>query len=311
MINNLFPIISNIIISLFIFLFGLKLLSSSLEDAFFNLTSSVLRKFTNNYFNCFLLGVILTAITGSSTAVTALALSFITSKQISKNSGLIIVIASNIGTSFSTILFGFNFYMLIPLFFIFGFLFSLVKIKKLNLISKILYGLGFLFFGLNMISLNTKNLFTDNLIIFSFNLSSINYIYMFFSGIILSFLIQSSNAGIGLVQRLCLNNIISLKAAISFMLGANIGTTISGIIISIVCTTDARRVSFINFLFNLVGSIIFLIFIEIYTSLFLSFKNAFNLNSAHLVSLSHIIYNFVTTALFMIILLIKEKKKKI
>lgn len=289
------------------FLYSIKEFTTNLNFALNSTICNFISKSTNSTFKCFLLGIVLTAITGSSTAITVITLSFIASKQISKINGLIVVISSNIGTSFSTMFFSINSYLIILLILIVGFIICFSKYKNLG---KIIVLLGILLFSLKHMCYNLEKLIeTSNLsyLILKFNN---NYIYMFFFGIVISFLIQSSNAGIGIIQQLSLSNYISIKCGIAFMLGANIGTTILGIIISCINDKNSFHVSLINFTFNFLGSIIFMLLINSFTSLLLIIQENTSANNALVISLSHIIYNTITVFLFFIIFYIYIKKRK-
>lgn len=292
---------------LLIFLYSIKELTINLNCALNSTIDTFISRSTNSIFKCFMIGIVLTAITGSSTAITAITLSFIASKRISKINGLIIVISSNIGTSFSTIFFSINSYLLILIILILGFILFLSKFKN---IGKIIFLLGLLLFSLKYMCYNFERLIENSNLNYYFSFLENNYIYMFFFGIIISFLIQSSNAGIGIIQQLSLSNYISIKCGISFMLGANIGTTILGIIIFCISNKDSLQVALINFVFNFVGSLIFMFLINPFTDLLLYMKDITNSNNALIISFSHIMYNILTVLGFFCGFIIYIKKRK-
>lgn len=303
--TNEFGILINCLIGLSIFLFSIKNLSINIENYSNKFSNTILHKFTDTYFKCFLIGVFLTAISGSSTLITLLTLTLISSKQIPFKNALIIVISSNIGTSFSTLLFSFNLYFILPLIFLLTFLF----LKSKTILSFICFFLGLLIFGLNFLIENLQYLYAIYQEVINDNLINNNSILMFFLGILLSFFVQSSNATIALIQKLSNLNIINLSCGISFVLGANIGTTITPILASLITSKEAKKISLLNFFLNFFGSLFFLLILPFYTKIFLFLNNKINLNNAFLISLSHIIYNFITVLIFLLLIILYKKPK--
>lgn len=305
----IFTTIMNSIIGLCVFLYGINLLTNSLERITEKKFEHIIYTYTNTTFKCFLIGVILTAITSSSTAVTAITLSFISSKHLTFKKGLIIVVASNIGTSFSSLLFSFDFSLFVPfLLLLASIIYMFYHSNKNKVITSIIYGLGYLFFGLNYLVKNLEILLRQesfSTLLNNLNVSSFSF---FIIGIIVTALIQSSSAGIGMIQKLSNSNVILLKSSIAFMLGANIGTTFTGCIASFVGTKDSKKVAFINFLFNFIGSIIFMVLISQYERCICILGKVLNLTNAAMVSLSHIIYNITTVLIFLFFLTINKKR---
>lgn len=305
----IFTTIMNSIIGLCVFLYGINLLTNSLERITEKKFEHIIYTYTNTTFKCFLIGVILTAITSSSTAVTAITLSFISSKHLTFKKGLIIVVASNIGTSFSSLLFSFDFSLFVPFLLLLAtIIYMFFHSNKNKVITSIIYGFGYLFFGLNYLVKNLETLLRQesfSTLLNNLNASSFSF---FIIGIIVTALIQSSSAGIGMIQKLSNLNVILLKSSIAFMLGANIGTTFTGCIASFVGTKDAKKVAFINFLFNFIGSIIFMVLISQYERCICILGKVLNLTNAAMVSLSHIIYNITTVLIFLFFLTINKKR---
>lgn len=311
MYNHLMNLILNGLMGLCIFLYGIRLLSNTLENISESKMERIIYTYTNSSLKCFFIGIILTAFCGSSTAITAITLSFISSKHLTLKRGLIIVIASNIGTSFTSILFNFNFSLLVPFLMMGGiFLYIFSSSTKLMNLSKIIIGCSFLFFGLNYLITNLEQLLKlEQLSSILINLNS-SSLLIFVVGIFITALIQSSSAGIGMVQKLCNSRILLLKSGIAFMLGANIGTTLTCCVASLTGNKNAKIVAFINLLFNLLGSIIFMIFLTPYNLLISVIGKKLSLNPDAMVSLSHILYNAITVLIFILCLNIKTKHSR-
>lgn len=291
--------------SLVLFIIGLKILNFALNQLSSNKIKQLLLKFTKNDIQTLLLGILVTAIFQSSNAISAITLSFVTAKYLSLHKGLIIIIGSNIGTTLTSVLFSLNVQNYYFLFIILSFFF-LFKNRQLSLLTT---SIAILLLGLNKMSYYLENLLSiDSFkpILLKFNNS--NFI-CFLVGTLFSFIIQSSSASIGMIQTLHQNKLISLSSSVSFMLGANIGTTITGIIVGFLGNHDARKIAIVNFLFNFIGSICFLFIVRWYSSCLLFLQNIYNLSNSFTISLSHIIYNIVTVLIFFIILVFSKHLK--
>lgn len=293
--------------SLFLFILGLKLLTYSLNKLSSKKIKALIYKFSNKDYQAFLLGIIVTSICQSSNAICAITLSFVTASYISFRKGLIIIIGSNIGTTITSIFFSFNIQDYAFIFLIIGLaIYILIKNK---LVGVLIISLGLLLFGLKHLSIYLEMILKlDSVkpLLIKFNNS--NFI-CFIIGIILSFLIQSSSGTIGMIQTLHEDNLICLSSGVAFMLGANIGTTITGIFVGTLGSKQAKYLGIINFLFNFIGSVIFLLLINVFTYFLSNIQYIYSLSNSFTISLSHIIYNIITVFIFFIILLISKKQK--
>lgn len=295
--------------SLFLFILGLRVLTLTLNKISSDKIKQLIIKFSNTDYKALLLGIIVTAICQSSNAITAITLSFITAKYLDFRRGLVIIIGANIGTTVTSIFFSFNIQSFGLVFLVIGiFLLIIVKNKNIGLLQ---VSLGLLLFGLNHLSINLECLLTLDKIsplVVKFNSSNI---ICFSVGTIISFIIQSSSASIGVIQDLHQVNLINLPCSICFVLGANIGTTLTGIIAGHFGSKTAKKAAYFNFAFNFFGSLIFLILIFPYTMLISFIQSTLNLSNAFTVSISHILYNIFTVFIFMFGLFVFDKMKKI
>lgn len=291
--------------SLILFIIGLKLLNFTLNALSSDKIKQLLFRFTKHDIQTLLLGILVTAFFQSSNAISTITLSFVTAKYLSLHKGLIIIIASNIGTTVTSIFFSLNIQNYFFIFFIIAFI-CLFRKKQISLL---MLSVGILLLGLNKMSYYLENMLSINsvnLVLLKFNHSNL---ICFLIGIIFSFIIQSSSASIAMIQTLHQNNFICLSSGISFMLGANIGTTITSILVGFLGSKDARKIAIINFLFNFLGSVFFLIIINEYSTFLLFLQNIYNLSNSFTISLSHIIYNIVTVLVFFIILTFTKRLK--
>ena len=287
-------------------MFGIKLLSKTLTSVYSNKIKDILSKYINSDFTALLLGIILTALCQSSNAITIITLSLINANYLSFSKGLIIIIGSNIGTTITAFLISFDFDLLIPIFLFIGFILYMKESKK-N-VGLIFISLGITFYSLNIMSINFSKLISVEYIYTFINRLNNSSFFSFIFGVFLSSLIQSSSASIGIIQKLSNDGLILLSSSISFMLGANIGTTLTGLISSFASDTKTKKVASINVVFNLITSILFLIILPSYTSIVSFIGNKLHFNNMSKIALSHFLYNAICVLIFYYIY---TKRKKV
>lgn len=287
-------------------MFGIKLLSKTLTSVYSNKIKDILSKYINSDFTALLLGIILTALCQSSNAITIITLSLINANYLSFSKGLIIIIGSNIGTTITAFLISFDFDLLIPVFLFIGFILYMKESKK-N-VGLIFISLGITFYSLNIMSINFSKLISVEYIYTFINRLNSSSFFSFIFGVFLSSLIQSSSASIGIIQKLSNDGLILLSSSISFMLGANIGTTLTGLISSFASDTKTKKVASINVVFNLITSILFLIILPSYSSIVSFIGNKLHFNNMSKIALSHFLYNAICVLIFYYIY---TKRKKV
>lgn len=244
----------------------------------------LLNNFTKTTISSFLTGIIICLITQSSSIVTILTISFVSAKILKLDKGLAIIIGSNIGTTLISLIITLDVGKLYFFFILIG---VILYFLKKDFLSHLLIHLGLAFLCLSLLEKELLNLFNDDFVN-NLILKSSNPITGVISGTIISFLIQSSAATIALTQKLYMNNLLTPILGISLMMGANIGTTISGLLFSISSSTDAKRLALSSMLFNILGVVLFIPLLYIY-------KERINdLNDTYLISLSHIYFNIIT-----------------
>lgn len=287
-------------------MFGIKLLSKTLTSVYSNKIKDILSKYINSDFTALLLGIILTALCQSSNAITIITLSLINANYLSFSKGLIIIIGSNIGTTITAFLISFDFDLLIPIFLFIGFILYMKESKK-N-VGLIFISLGITFYSLNIMSINFSKLISVEYIYTFINRLNNSSFFSFIFGVFMSSLIQSSSASIGIIQKLSNDGLILLSSSISFMLGANIGTTLTGLISSFASDTKTKKVASINVVFNLITSILFLIILPSYSSIVSFIGNKLHFNNMSKIALSHFLYNAICVLIFYYIY---TKRKKV
>lgn len=242
-----------------LFLYGMHMMSTGLENVAGNSLKKILEKITSNRFIGVLIGAGITAIIQSSSATTVMVVGFVNSGLMKLNQAVWIIMGANIGTTITGQLIALNVKDFAPILIFAGVvLVQFIKNKKINYVGEIIAGLGILFIGMQfmsdaMVPLREYQPFIDLMTTFK------NPILGILAGAIFTAVIQSSSASIGILQALAMSGAIQLDSAIYVLFGQNIGTCITSIIASIGTSRNAKRTTLIHLLFNVIGTVIFVV----------------------------------------------------
>ena len=243
------------------FLFGMNLSSDGLQKIAGKKMKEILGAFTNNRYMGVLTGIVVTAITQSSSATTVMLVGFVNASLMTISQTLSVIFGANIGTTITVQLIAFEISHFALLMIGIGFLLKFSKNKTVFYAGDIILGFGFIFYGMKVMSVAMSPLrsfpaFRDMLIAMSdYQITAI------FGSMLFTALIQSSGATIGLVVVFAGQQLISLHAAIPLILGAHTGTCITGWIAAIGASPAAKKTALLNVLYNLIGTVIFLPFL--------------------------------------------------
>lgn len=265
---DFFSILS-LIGGLALFLYGMDVMGDSLKKLAGGKLESVLSTLTSNRFKGFLLGFFVTAVIQSSSATTVMLVGFVNSGIMKLGQTISIIMGANIGTTVTAWLLslsgisGDSFWIRIfkpssftPILAAAGIVMSMMsKSDKKKNLGLIFLGFAILMFGMDAMSGSVESLkdsesFTKMLIMFS------NPIMGIIVGTLLTAIIQSSSASVGILQALSLTAAIPYSTALPVILGQNIGTTITPILSSITGNTESKRVAFSCFYIKMIGVII-------------------------------------------------------
>jgi phosphate:Na+ symporter len=296
-----------------IFLYGLHIMGESLKNLAGAKLKVLIEKTTNTPLKGILTGAAITVLIQSSSGTTALTVGLIGAGLMTLPQAIAVIIGANIGTTITSFLIGLKIanYAL-PIIAVGAFVTFFAKRKKMNLTGTALMGFGMLFFGLELMGEQLKILTTLEFFETLMVTLSHNSVLGVLVGTLLTALVQSSSASIGILQQLYSTNTIPLLAAIPILLGSNIGTTITAILASIGSSKDAKRTALAHVYFNLLGSVVFLIFLQPYTRLFEWVEATYLVPGDKLtIAFAHMGFNILTTfAMFFFIrflVLIVEK----
>ena len=294
-----------------LFLFGMDTMGKALERQAGGKLQTILAKMSSNVFKGFLLGMAVTAVIQSSSATTVMVVGFVNSGIMTLKQAVGVIMGSNIGTTVTAWILslsgleGDSFLIklfkpstLAPMIGIIGIiLFMFTGKEKHKGIGTIMLGFLALMTGMDMMSssmsfLKTEPWFAELMISFS------NPILGIVFGAVLTAVIQSSSASVGILQGLCVTGAVTFGAAIPIILGQNIGTTITAIMGAIGANRNARRTAMVHMLFNVVGVLLFAI-VFYGVGLFYEWPFLHDSVQAWDISLIHTFFNIAATAVLM------------
>jgi len=254
------------------FLYGMNMLGDGLAKLSGSKFESVLEKLTDNPIKAVLMGAGVTAVIQSSSATTVMVVGFVNSGIMKLQQAVGIIMGANVGTTMTAWILGVtgiessSFWLKLckptsfsPILAIIGVGFIMFsKRDKLKNIATILVGFALLMFGMDTMSEAVKPLadvpeFTSILTSFS------NPVLGVLAGAVLTAVIQSSSASVGILQALCVTGAVTYGAAIPIIMGQNIGTCITALISGVGANKNARRASLVHLYFNIVGTVVFMV----------------------------------------------------
>ncbi|NIN35805.1 MAG: Na/Pi cotransporter family protein, partial [Gammaproteobacteria bacterium] len=244
-----------------LFLFGMKIMSEGLQKIAGSRMRKILGALTNNRIVGTLVGIAVTTIIQSSSATTVMVVGFVNAGLMSLVQSIGIILGANIGTTVTAQLIAFKItkYALPAIGIGAGFkLFS--KNKKWSYLGEVLLGFGLLFFGLSVMKSAFDPLKTSEEFRQLFLIVGDNHLLGVLIGAVLTMIVQSSSATIGITIALASSGIISFEASMALILGENIGTTITANLAAIGTNLAARRTALAHFLFNAIGVCYMLVF---------------------------------------------------
>ncbi|MDX2479527.1 MAG: Na/Pi cotransporter family protein [Desulfuromusa sp.] len=251
-----------------LFLFGMKIMSEGLQKIAGDRIRKILAALTNNRIIGTFVGIAVTAIIQSSSATTVMTVGFVNAGLLSLVQAIGVVLGANIGTTVTAQLIAFKITKFaLPAIGIGAGLKLFSKRKKYVYIGEIILGFGILFFGLSTMKQAFDPLKTSEEFRQLFLLVGDYKLLGVLIGAILTVVVQSSSATIGITLALATTGLLSFEASVALILGENIGTTITANIAAIGTNLAARRTAFAHFLFNSLGTVYMLLLFPLYLKL--------------------------------------------
>ncbi len=248
-----------------LFIFGMNMMSESLQKVAGDKMKKVLGVLTRNAVCGMLAGALVTAVLQSSSATTVLVIGFVSAGLMSLKQGISVIFGANIGTTMTAQLMAFKISdYIMPIVFI-GFLIAFIaKKEKVKFVGQTIFAFGLLFVGIEMMGDVMKPLATSPVFINMMEKVSNIPVLGVGVGMLMTLVVQSSSATIAVLQSFASQagpdgaSVIGLVGAIPILLGDNIGTTITAILASIGQSKDAKRCAIAHSVFNITGSFIFI-----------------------------------------------------
>lgn len=294
-----------------LFLYGMNAMGDGLAKMAGGKLERILERLTSNPIMGVLLGVVVTAVIQSSSATTVMVVGFVNSGIMKLSQGISIIMGANIGTTvtawilslagieggnlFTNLLKPTSFSPVIAIIGVIFLMFS-KKAKKKDL-GTILIGFAILMFGMDTMTSAIKPLaevegFRNILTMFS------NPILGLLCGALLTAIIQSSSASVGILQAMSMNGLITFGAAFPIIMGQNIGTCVTAMISSVGATKNGKRAAFVHLYFNIIGTVIFMIAFYILNAI-LDFTFMDDSISETQIAIIHSVFNVLATLILL------------
>ena len=261
--EEVWPALLGLCAGMALFLYSVKITSGSLQTIAGDRLKNVLAKLTGNRIMGVLVGAFITALIQSSTATSVMSVGFVNAGLMDLHQALWIIMGANIGTNITSQLIAFDVGAAAPIVALLGTFFCLLtKDKKLRSIGEAVAGLGFIFVAMSLMTDSMEPLSKMDIVKEIF--ASINNPFIgIIVGIIFVIIIQSSAAGVGVLQAMAMSaastgtQLISLEQAMFIIFGLNIGTCVTAVFSSIGGSRNATRAGMLHMLFNVIGTAIF------------------------------------------------------
>lgn len=281
-----------------IFLYGMEMMSNGLELVAGDRLRVVIEKMTSNFFKSILVGIFVTAIIQSSSATTVMVVGFVNAGLMSIYQAVGIIMGANIGTTITGQLVALNISAMAPVIAFIGFvLHSFSKDSRKASLGQAIMGLGFLFMGMDFMS-NAMEPLREYPGFVTMMTKFQNPVFGVLAGALITAIIQSSSAALGILQAIANQGVIPLRSSMFIVFGFNIGTCITSVLSTLGSSKNAKRTALAHVLFNIIGTFIFIIlsiFIPV-DKIVLSFSR--DLPAAQIANL-HTIFNIATTIILL------------
>lgn len=279
-----------------IFLFSIKYMGDGLQKAAGDRLRDILDRFTTNPFMGVLVGIAVTVLIQSSSGTTVITVGLVSAGFMTLKQAIGVIMGANIGTTVTAFIIGFDVgeYAL-PVMAIGAFLIFFFKKSQIQNLGEVIFGFGGLFLGMELMSGAMKPLselpaFID----LTVNMRE-HSILGVIVGTVFTLIVQSSSATVGILQGLYSEGVLNLDASLPVLFGDNIGTTITAVFASIGASIAARRAAATHVLFNVVGTIIFMMILEPFTMYVEWLSGVLNIGEKMQIAFAHGTFNVANT----------------
>ena len=281
-----------------LFLYGMKLMGDGLEMAAGSRLKKIVEKLTRNKYMGALVGLIVTMVIQSSSSTTVMVVGFVNAGLMTLAQATGVIMGANIGTTVTGLLIAIKLNDLAPIAIFIGVV-MIMFIKKTTYkhVGQIIAGFGILFMGMTnmgdaLAPLSESEMFRNMMASFS------NPLVGVLIGLVFTAIIQSSSASVGVLMALAGQGVIPIESAVFVIFGQNIGTCVTAVLSCIGTNRTAKRTATVHLLFNIIGATLF-ICISLFTPFVSWVKMAAPNNILMQISIVHITFNVVTTAILL------------
>ncbi|MBW9212201.1 MULTISPECIES: Na/Pi cotransporter family protein [Terrabacteria group] len=282
-----------------LFLFGIGFMGDGLKAVAGDKLRDYINKYTTNPFSALIIGILITIIMQSSSASTAITIGLVRAGLMTLPQAAGIIMGANIGTTFTSLLISLNIDNYV-LYFVFlgAMIVSFGKKAKVKSLGTIIMGFGLIFYGLNAMG-SALSAIKDlpEFAQFAKDMATNPFLGLF-AGTVMTGAVQASSATIGIVQKLYAAGALEFIAVLPFVFGANIGTTVTGILACIGGSTAAKRTAGIHILFNIIGTTVGMIFLRPYTNFIVWLSGIFGITGMAQIAVAHMVFNTTATIVF-------------
>ena len=280
-----------------LFLFGIRTMGDGLENAAGAKLKRMLEVLTGNRFLAVLVGFVVTAIIQSSTATTVMVVGFVNAGMMSLAQAVGVIMGANIGTTVTSLLIALNFSSVAAAAVLVGVILMLASKKTVvKNLGAIFTGFGLLFLGIDMMSDSMAPLRESagfmNFIV-TVSESPLRPLFGIILGIVMTAVLQSSSASVGVLQTLPMQALVPLKFSVFVLFGQNIGTCLTALFSTVGAKKNSKRAAVIHLLFNLIGTGIFIL-IALLTP-YVEWIEKLSPDPMAQIAISHIVFNIVST----------------
>lgn len=276
-----------------LFLFGIKFMGDGLELAAGSKLKKLLEVLTSNRFLAVLVGFVVTAVIQSSSATTVMVIGFVNAGLMNLTQAVGVIMGANIGTTVTSVLIALDLTDIAPLAIFIGVILMIFFKKKMTThIGQIICGFGLVFLGMSTMSSSMEPL-RDFQPFQDFIINANNPFMGVMIGLVMTGIIQSSSATIGILQALAGQGLVPIEFAVYVLYGMNIGTCVTALISTAGTKVNSKRAAVIHLLFNIIGTGIFML-ITAYTP-YIELLKMISDSTMVQISAAHIIFNVVST----------------
>ena len=281
-----------------LFMYGMQLMGDGLQKAAGAKLQKILEAMTGVLAMGILLGAVVTAVLQASGATTVMTVGLVNAGLLTLKQGFGIIMGANIGTTMTAQLIAFKLSDYITILIFIGFLMQLLARKsRTKYLGQVMLGFGILMLGMDMMGKAVMPLRNYSGFVHFIEVFSSNPLLGIGIGMIMTVLIQSSSATIGILIAMAGQGLIPLEGAIPVLLGDNIGTCITAVLASLRANLTAKRVAAAHVMFNVIGSIIFVILMPFFIKFVLLVSPDGDI--ARQIANAHSAFNILNTLLFM------------